>query len=79
MNSKLVKTILLAATIGFFILWVLEWRRTDLSNSYWLLMLSLTLLLGHQYYRLKIIEKPASKPSAKPVQKGRTLPKQKSR
>lgn len=53
MNPKLIKTLLLAAALGFFLLWILEAWRTNLGNSYWLLMLSLTFLLGHQYYRLK--------------------------
>lgn len=53
MTPKLIKTILLATALGFFMLWILEIFRTDLSNSYWLLMLSLTFLLVHQYYRLR--------------------------
>lgn len=53
MNPKLIKTLLLATALGLFMLWILEIFRTDLSNSYWLLMLSLTFLLAYQYYRLR--------------------------
>lgn len=53
MNPKLIKTLLLATALGFFMLWIMEIFRTDLSNSYWLLMLSLTFLLVYQYYRLR--------------------------
>lgn len=66
MTPKLIKTILLAIALGFFMLWILEIFRTDLSNSYWLLMLSLTFLLVHQYYRLRTTPSPptvAKKPT----------------
>lgn len=62
MKPKLIKTLLLAAALGFFILWVLEIMRTDLSNSYWLLMLSLTCLLLHQYYRLRTLPQQPTPP-----------------
>lgn len=67
MNPKLIKTILLATALGFFMLWILEIFRTDLSHSYWLLMLSLTFLLGHQYYRLRTASQtpPVSKKPSK--------------
>jgi hypothetical protein len=74
MTPKLLKTLLLAATVGFFILWVLELLRTDLSHSYWLMMLSLTCLLLHQYYRLHTLP-PKSTPAPQP--KKNTKPKKK--
>jgi hypothetical protein len=53
MNSKLNRTILLALTLGFFVVWVLEFRRTTLFESYWLLLLSIMCLLIFQFSRLK--------------------------
>lgn len=53
MNSKLARTILLASAIGFFVLWVLEFRRAGLLESYWLLLVSLVCLLFFQFNRLK--------------------------
>ncbi|WP_149242639.1 hypothetical protein [Dyadobacter sp. 32] len=53
MNSKLTRTILLASGIGFFVLWVLEFRRAGLLESYWLLLVSLVCLLFFQFNRLK--------------------------
>lgn len=53
MNSKLVKTILLALSAGFFFLWILEFRRAGMFESYWLLLLSVTCLLTFQFRRLK--------------------------
>jgi hypothetical protein len=52
-NSKLSRTILLALTLGFFAVWVLEFRRAGLFESYWLLLLSITCLLVFQFNRLK--------------------------
>lgn len=53
MSPKLTRTILLAGTVGFLIVWVLEFRRTTLFDSYWLLLLSITCLLFFQFNRLK--------------------------
>jgi len=53
MSSKLTRTILIAACIGFLIVWVFEFRRTSLFESYWLLLLSITCLLFFQFSRLK--------------------------
>ncbi|MFN4144243.1 MAG: hypothetical protein ACK4GN_00345 [Runella sp.] len=33
-------------SLGFLVIWVLEFRRTDFQNSYWALMLFLSCLLG---------------------------------
>lgn len=80
MNAKLIKTLLLAAALGCFLLWVLEYYRTDLSNSYWLLMMGLTILLGRQYFSLKI--QPSSKPerpASRPEKRGNPPPKRKKR
>jgi hypothetical protein len=41
MNPKLIKTILLALAAGFFFLWILEFRRAGMAESYWLLLLSI--------------------------------------
>ncbi len=53
MNSKLTRTILLASAIGFFVLWLLEFRRAGLFESYWLLLVGLICLLSFQFIRLK--------------------------
>ncbi|MCE7064355.1 hypothetical protein [Dyadobacter sp. CY326] len=53
MNSKLTRTILLALALGFFVVWVLEFRRTTMFESYWLLLLSIMSLLVFQFNRLK--------------------------
>jgi hypothetical protein len=53
MNFKLVKTILLALSLGFFVVWVLEFRRAGMFESYWLLLLSVMCLLVFQFRRLK--------------------------
>ncbi|WP_247234314.1 hypothetical protein [Telluribacter sp. SYSU D00476] len=56
MNPKLIKTLLIAGAIGFFIMWLLELQRTDIKDSYWLILLCITCLLSFQYYRIKIGE-----------------------
>lgn len=53
MNSKLTRTILLALALGFFAMWVLEFRRTTMFESYWLLLLAIMCLLIFQFNRLK--------------------------
>ncbi len=53
MNPKLVKTILLALSFGFFVMWVLEFRRAGMFESYWLLLLAVVCLLTFQFTRLK--------------------------
>ncbi|TDE18459.1 hypothetical protein [Dyadobacter psychrotolerans] len=53
MNPKLLRTILLALAIGFFTMWVLEFRRAGMFESYWLLLLSIVCLLTFQFRRLK--------------------------
>lgn len=53
MNPKLLKTIILALAVGFFVLWILEFRRAGMAESYWLLLLSILCLLYFQFKRLK--------------------------
>jgi hypothetical protein len=53
MKTPLVESLVGWATLGFFILWVMEFRRTQFQESYWLLMLSLSCLLGFQYLRYR--------------------------
>jgi hypothetical protein len=53
MNSKLSRTILLALALGFLVVWILEFRRAGLFESYWLLLLSIVCLLVFQFSRLK--------------------------
>lgn len=50
MNLK--ETLLISASIGCFLLWILEFRVSQtLMGNYWLLMLCLAFLLGFQYVR----------------------------
>jgi hypothetical protein len=79
MNPKLIKTLLLSASVGFLILWILEIYRTDLSNSYWLAMLSLTFLLIHQYYRLKTLPKKKDSESSSAATKKTPSPAKRKR
>ncbi|GGB90165.1 hypothetical protein [Dyadobacter sediminis] len=79
MNSRLTRTILLALALGFFVVWVLEFRRTTLFESYWLLLLSIVCLLFFQFSRLKAslkagktensVSNPVKSKSAKTVKK----------
>lgn len=50
---KLRDTLLLSAALGCFILWILEFRRSSFTDSYWLLLASLGLLFVFQYFRIK--------------------------
>ncbi|CAG5004627.1 hypothetical protein DYBT9275_03409 [Dyadobacter sp. CECT 9275] len=73
MTRKLVRTLLFAAAIGFLVVWILEYRRAGMLNSYWLLLLSVTSLLLFQFSRLKtgieaqkdITSKQTSRPTAR--------------
>lgn len=74
MNSKLTRTILIALALGFFVMWVLEFRRTTMFESYWLLLLAIMCLLMFQFSRLKAsllakkeMEMNANKKKEKPV------------
>lgn len=74
MNSKLTRTILIALALGFFVMWVLEFRRTTMFESYWLLLLAIMCLLMFQFSRLKgsllakkEIEMNANRKKEKPV------------
>ncbi|HEV7378899.1 MAG TPA: hypothetical protein VGN64_03845 [Dyadobacter sp.] len=53
MNFNIVKTILLSLSLGFFVVWILEFRRAGMFESYWLLLLSVMCLLVFQFRRLK--------------------------
>ncbi len=46
------------SAIGFFMIWLLEIRRTAFKDSYWIVMLSVACLLVFQYLR-KDREAPA--------------------
>ena len=50
---KLRDTLLIAAAVGCFLLWILEFRRSSFIDSYWLLLASLGFLLAFQYFRIK--------------------------
>nr|WP_295935120.1 hypothetical protein [uncultured Dyadobacter sp.] len=79
MNSKLIRTIFLALAFGFLVLWVLEFRRAGLLESYWLLLLCIVSFLLFQFSRLKAAtlarqadQENASQPNRKP---GKTIKK----
>ena len=67
MNSKLTRTILIALALGFFAVWILEFRRAGLFESYWLLLLSVTSFLLFQFSRLKAAMMAKEKEQAKSV------------
>lgn len=51
---KLTDTLLLAAAIGSFLLWILEISRgASFADGYWLLLATLGFLLAFQYVRIK--------------------------
>ncbi|MBO9612170.1 MAG: hypothetical protein J7619_05715 [Dyadobacter sp.] len=68
MNSKLIRTIFLALAFGFLVLWVLEFRRAGLLESYWLLLLCIVCFLLFQFSRLKAatLAKQGGEPGAAP-------------
>lgn len=68
MNSKLTRTILIALALGFFVVWILEFRRAGLFESYWLLLLSVTCFLLFQFNRLKAATRAKERENARPVQ-----------
>lgn len=47
------KNLLLFLSLGFLIIWIMEFRRTSLADSYWLLLLLLVCLLWYQLLNLK--------------------------
>jgi hypothetical protein len=53
MKTPLLESILGWASLGFFVLWIMEIRRTEFKDSYWLIMLCLSCLLAFQYLRRK--------------------------
>lgn len=57
MKLKLGEVLLLAGGAGFLILWIAEYQRTSLAESYWLLMLCLGCLLGFQFVKNKRLER----------------------
>lgn len=67
MNSKLIRTIFLALAFGFLVLWVLEFRRAGLLESYWLLLLCIVCFLLFQFSRLKAATLARQTGSEKPV------------
>lgn len=71
MKTPLVESLVGWAALGFFILWVMEFRRTQFQESYWLLMLSTSFLFGFLYLRnrrgaVPILEKYDPKKEKKP-------------
>lgn len=53
MKTPLAESMLGWASLGFFVLWIMEIRRTEFKDSYWLIMLCLSCLLAFQYLRRK--------------------------
>ncbi|MFN8349154.1 MAG: hypothetical protein U0X91_29410 [Spirosomataceae bacterium] len=51
MKTPFAESMLGWASLGFFVLWILEIRRTEFKDSYWLIMLCLSCLLAFQYLR----------------------------
>ncbi len=57
MKLKLGEMLLLAGGVGFLVLWIAEYQRTNFAESYWLLMLCLGCLLAFQYVKNKRLER----------------------
>ncbi len=57
MKLKLPEILLLAAAGGFLVIWIAEYQRTTFGESYWLLMLCLSSLLGFQYVKNRRLER----------------------
>lgn len=53
------KTVLMACTIAFIILWYLEYQRTTLVESYWLALAALASMMGYQFVRMNSQKKDA--------------------
>jgi hypothetical protein len=73
MKTPLIETIIGWLTAGFTVLWVLELRRTDFQQSYWLLMVALACLFTFQLMRTRRLA-PKS-----PEQKSTPPPQSKSK
>ncbi len=63
MRSGGLKTILLFLSLGFLIIWFLEFRRTSLADSYWLLLLVMVCLFLYQLINLKASERKPQTPA----------------
>ncbi|SDD97289.1 hypothetical protein SAMN04487996_10311 [Dyadobacter soli] len=74
MNSKLIRTIFIALAFGFLVLWVLEFRRAGLLESYWLLLLCIVCFLLFQFSRLKAatLAKQAGESALEPQKSSKT-------
>jgi len=56
-KMKLSEILLLAAAAGFLTIWIAEFQRTSFAESYWLLMLCLSFLLGFQYVKNRRLQR----------------------
>ncbi len=56
-KMKLSEILLLAAAAGFLTIWIAEFQRTSLAESYWLLMLCLAFLLAFQYAKNRRLQR----------------------
>jgi hypothetical protein len=65
MKTPLLETTTGWLAAGFTILWVLELRRTDFQQSYWLLMVALACLFTFQWMRTRRLgqKSPEQKPT----------------
>ncbi|WP_266367171.1 hypothetical protein [Tellurirhabdus rosea] len=74
--TRLKETILVSMSIGCFILWIMEFRRTgNFGDHYWLIMLCLAFLLGFQYVRYQRKQKAGDQPAVPLRDKPSTAPK----
>lgn len=73
------RTVLIALAIGFFVVWILEWRRTSLAESYWLLLAALTSLLSYQYFRIREAAGKTARPAGSTGEKRAKSSKKKRR
>lgn len=60
MQIKGRKAILLFLALGFLIIWVLEYRRTTMAESYWILLITLLFVFWYQFLNISAKKKDAT-------------------
>lgn len=78
MRSGGLKTILLFLSLGFLIVWFLEFRRTSFADSYWLLLLVTVCLFVYQLINLKTSDRKSQAPAGPEEKVSKTASKRKN-
>ncbi len=79
MRSGGLKTILLFLSLGFLIIWFLEFRRTSFADSYWLLLLVTVCLFVYQLINLKTSDRKSQAPAGPEEKVSKTSSKRKNK